>query len=157
MPSTFRIHRLLCMALAAVAGCASAPRPDHSQLVAQVTAAEVAFAKTMADRDHAGFLAFVAEDAVFIGGNKPTRGRAAVGEAWKRLYAAPVAPFSWKPELVEVNGAGTLALSTGPVSTPDGKVISHYYSTWRRDADGRWRVVFDNGYDVCDCATKGGQ
>ena len=51
-----------------------------------------------------------------------------------------------------MNGAGTLALSTGPVSAPDGKVISHYYSTWRRDADGHWRVVFDNGYDACDCS-----
>jgi len=144
----------LSVSLAAVlGGCASA-RPDREQLVGQVTAAEIAFAKTMADRDHAAFLAFVAEDAVFVGGRNPLRGRAAVGEGWKRLYAEPNAPFSWKPEVVEVSGSGKLALSTGPVSTPDGKIVSHYYSTWRLEPDGQWRVVFDNGYDACGCAQQ---
>jgi ketosteroid isomerase-like protein len=143
--------RALGMVLVALCACASVARqPDHAQLVAEVTAAENTFARTMADRDHAGFLSFVAEDAVFLGA-RPLRGRAAVGEAWKPLFAGPAAPFSWKPELVDVNDAGTLALSTGPVSAPDGRVTSHYYSVWRRDADGRWRVVFDNGYDACDC------
>jgi ketosteroid isomerase-like protein len=145
-----------CAVLAAtLGGCTDMPiKPNHEQLVAQVTAAEIAFAKTMADRDHDAFLSFVAQDAVFLGGASPLRGRAAVGEGWKRFYTGPNPPFSWKPELVEVNGAGTLALSTGPVATPDGRVVSRYYSTWRRDADGRWRVAFDNGYDVCDCARK---
>ncbi len=108
----------------------------------------------MADRDYTGFLTYVAEDAVFISRTRPLHGRAAIGEGWKGLYANPEVPFSWKPELVEVNGEGTLALSTGPVTSAEGKVVSHYYSTWRRDTDGHWRVVFDNGYDVCDCAKK---
>jgi uncharacterized protein (TIGR02246 family) len=143
------------MALAAMAGCAPGARqPDHDQLVAQVTAAEIAFAKTMADRDHAAFLTFVAEDAVFLGGAKPLRGRDAVGAGWKRYYTEPSAPFSWKPETVEVTGSGTLAQSTGPVFAPDGKLVAHYYSTWRLDKDGRWRVVLDNGYDACDCAKQ---
>ncbi len=34
---------------------------------------------------------------------------------------------------------------------PDGKQIAHFASTWRRTATGRWEVVFDNGYPVCDC------
>lgn len=147
----------LSLSLAAVlSGCAStAPRVDREQLVAQVTAAEIAFAKTMADRDHAAFLAFVAEDAVFLNGDRDSlHGRAAVGEGWKRLYEGASAPFSWKPEYVEVSGSGTLALSTGPVSAPDGRIVSHYYSTWRLDPDGHWRVVFDNGYDACACAQK---
>ena len=68
----------LCALLATLAGCASTRgHPDHQQLVAQVTATEVAFAKTMADRDFAAFLTFIAEDAVFLGGATPTRGRTA--------------------------------------------------------------------------------
>jgi ketosteroid isomerase-like protein len=142
-----KLRLLLCGLLAATGGCASvASHPDHDQLVAQVTAAEIAFAKTMADRDYTAFLTFIAKDAVFLGGVTPRRGRNAVGEAWKHNYTAPNAPFSWKPELVDVNGAGTLALSTGPVAAPDGKIVGHYYSTWRLDPDGHWRVVFDNGY-----------
>lgn len=146
----------LCLVLtAALGGCTTTTsNPDREQLVAQVRAAEIAFAKTMADRDRAAFLTFVAEDAVFLGGSSPLRGRAAVGEGWKRFYSEPKPPFSWKPELVEVIGSGKLALSTGPVSDPDGKVVARYYSTWRLDPDGHWRVVLDNGYDVCDCSKK---
>ncbi len=145
----------LCLLLAVLGGCASTARqPDREQLVAQVTAAETAFAKTMADRDHAAFLTFVAEDAVFLGGSDPLRGKAAVGDGWKRFYTQPAPPFSWKPELVEVIGSGKLALSTGPVFDPAGKLVSRYYSTWRLEPDGRWRVVLDNGYDVCDCTKK---
>ena len=145
---------LLTCAMLTAGGCAPAPSTSHEHLVVEVTAAETAFAKTMADRNYAGFLSFVADDAVFISRTHPLHGRSAIGEGWKGLYENPDAPFSWKPELVEVNGAGNLALSTGPVSAPDGRVLSHYYSTWRRDPDGHWRVVFDNGYDECDCAGK---
>lgn len=146
---------LLAIPLAALAGCAMVPGvPDRGTWVEDVTATEIAFAKTMTDRDHAAFLDFVAEDAIFLNGGKPLRGKAAIGEFWKRFYASESPPFTWKPDLVEVLDSGKLAQSVGPVSTADGKVVSRFYSTWRRDADGRWRVVFDDGYDVCDCATK---
>jgi ketosteroid isomerase-like protein len=117
-------------------------------------AAEIAFAKTMADRDYLAFLRFVAEDAVFLNGDKPLRGKAAIAEYWKRFYSDSRAPFSWKPELVEVIGSGGLAQSTGPVSSADGKVFASFYSTWRLESDGNWRVVLDNGYDVCNCPAK---
>ena len=140
---------------ALAAGCAvTAPTRSREELVRQVTEAETAFAKTMADRDHAAFMRLVADDAVFLNGGKPLRGKAAIGEYWKRFYSGPTAPFSWKPELVEVVGSGNLAQSIGPVAAPNGKVIARFYSTWRLEPDGSWRVVFDDGYDVCDCPAK---
>ena len=120
----------------------------------QVMATEVAFAKTMADRDFVAFMRFVADDAVFLNGGRPLRGKAAIGDHWKRFYSGSTAPFSWKPDLVEVVGSGTLAQSIGPVSTANGKVIARFYSTWRLEPDGDWRVVLDNGYDACDCPAK---
>ncbi len=126
----------------------------REQLVREVTAAEIAFATTMARRDFDGFLRFVADDAVFLNDGKPLRGKAAIGEHWKRFYAGPTAPFAWKPERVEVTGSGTLAQTTGPVSLPDGKVVARFYSTWRLEGDGSWKVVLDDGYDVCDCGAK---
>ena len=58
---------LLCAVLISLVACAaSVDRSDTAQLQAQVTAAELAFAKTMADRDHAAFASFIAEEAVFI-------------------------------------------------------------------------------------------
>jgi ketosteroid isomerase-like protein len=104
----------------------------------------------MADRDHAAFAAFVAEEAVFAG-RDVLRGRAAVAEGWKVHFQGEKAPFSWTPERVEVIASGTLALSTGPVFDPEGKRVGTFNSTWRLDKDGEWRVVLDNGCPPCAC------
>ena len=116
----------------------------NAQLVEQVRAAETAFAETMARRDLAAFATFVGEDAVFIG-RTALRGRDAVREGWKQFYDGAMAPFSWKPETVEVLANGSLALSSGPVFDPSGARTGTFTSTWRRDTDGKWRVVFDKG------------
>ena len=73
----------------------------------------------------------------------------AVAQAWKPLYQGKDAPFSWRPEKVEVLDSGTLALSSGPVFDPSGKNTGTFTSIWRREADGKWRIVFDKGCDVC--------
>jgi ketosteroid isomerase-like protein len=145
----FRIHAGLAAALA----CAPAPlaRGEAPEtLAAKVRAREAAFAKTMADRDLAAFSAFVAKDAVFLG-KTALRGRAAVVEGWKAYFEGPTAPFSWQPERVEVIDAGTLALSTGPVSDPQGQRVGTFNSTWRLDEDGEWRVLLDAGCPPCRC------
>jgi ketosteroid isomerase-like protein len=136
------------------AGCAlRPPHVSNDGAVRAVTDAELAFARTMADRDHRAFLEFVAAEAVFLNGGRPLVGRDAVGRHWERFYAGPTAPFSWRPDLVVVLVSGTLAQSVGPVSNPAGKVVARFYSTWRLEDDGRWRVVFDDGYDVCEPRT----
>jgi ketosteroid isomerase-like protein len=140
-----------CIAL--LAGCASpVPRPGVSELERQVADTERAFARTMADRDHAAFTSFLAEETVFFTGPQPLRGKAQVAAAWKRFYDKPEAPFSWAPEQVVVLESGTLALSTGPVHDPRGKLVATYTSIWRLEAPGVWRIVFDKGNDACDCA-----
>lgn len=121
----------------------------NATLAGQVRAAEIAFAKTMADRDLEAFARHVAEEAVFFG-QSVLRGRAAVVAGWAALFEGLQAPFSWKPEQVEVIDSGTLALSTGPVFDPKGNRIGTFISTWRRDADGVWRVIFDKGCPPCE-------
>jgi len=139
-----------CVAL--VAGCAvSPPRTNAADLQRQVADTERAFAKTMADRDHAAFATFLSTEAVFFTGPKPLHGKQQVADAWKRLYEKPEAPFSWAPETVEVLESGTLALSSGPVWDPKGKQFATFTSIWRMEAPGVWRIVFDKGNDVCDC------
>lgn len=151
----------LCIAAAAtLVGCAApssgaAPAiptlsaEQRAQRVAEVRAAETAFAQTMAQRDFNAFSALIAEDAVFINGGQPLRGKVAIGGFWKRFFEKPAAPFAWTPEIVEVNASGDLGYTEGPVSSPDGKTFAKFYSVWRRSADGRWLVVFDNGTNVC--------
>jgi len=61
------------------------------------------------------------------------------------FFAGPDAPFSWRPELVEVLDSGTLALTSGPVRDPTGRRTGTFNSIWRREPNDQWRVVFDKG------------
>lgn len=143
----------IAASFALLAGCAAtAPRPSNAVLQQQVADAERAFAKTMADRDHDAFTTFLSDETVFFTGPKPVRGKAQVAAEWKRFFERPAAPFSWRPEQVEVLESGTLAISTGPVFDPQGKPVATFTSIWRLEAPGTWRIVFDKGSDACDCA-----
>jgi len=137
---------LLALALVTVARAET-----REQLTQQVRDAENAFAATMAARDHKAFATFIADDAIFFGGDTPARGKAAVVESWKGLYEKPNAPFSWRSESVEVLDSGKLAHSSGPVLNAKGERVATFNSIWRRERDGSWKVVFDKGCDACRC------
>jgi ketosteroid isomerase-like protein len=142
-------------ALALMAGCTSmAPKPNLAELQKQVADTERGFAKTMADRNFAAFQSYLADEAIFFTRTSALRGKQAVADFWKRFYEQPSAPFSWEPQQVEVLDSGTLALSYGPVRDPGGKHFANFQSIWRLESPGVWRVVFDRGERVCDCAPK---
>ena len=111
----------------------------------EVFAAERAFAKTMADRDLEAFGRHLSDEAIFFGSKDVHRGRSEVIAAWSAFFEGEQAPFSWEPDRVEVLSSGDLALSTGLVRDPAGKVVARFNSVWRREAPGSWRVVFDKG------------
>ncbi|RJG21099.1 nuclear transport factor 2 family protein [Massilia cavernae] len=124
----------------------------NAELKQQVADTERAFAATMKARDHAGFVSFLADEAIFFSGpGRPLHGKDAVAKEWKRFYERAEAPFSWEPDEVEVVESGTLAYSTGPVYDPRGKLISRFSSIWRQESPGEWKIVFDRGSEVCDC------
>ena len=143
----------LGLALLLVSAPATAKKTNQ-ELADEVRAAETAFAKTMADRDLKAFATYVSPETIFFGGKGPIRGRDKVVEVWTRFYEGPTAPFSWAPETVEVLDSGTLALSSGPVRDPDGKLTNTFSSIWRLEKDGKWRVIFDKGCPVCEPETK---
>ena len=118
----------------------------------EVRAAETAFAKSMADRNHAAFTASLADDAVFWGGKGVNRGKAAVAADWKRFFDGAAAPFSWAPAEVEVLPSGNLGFTSGPVFDPNGNRIGTFNSVWQRQSDGSWKIVFDKGCPPCDCS-----
>jgi glyoxylase-like metal-dependent hydrolase (beta-lactamase superfamily II)/ketosteroid isomerase-like protein len=138
---------------AAAVKSSTVPAPSPAPSAAdEVRATETAFAKTMAARDHAAFTAMLADETIFFGSTRVLRGKAAVWEGWARFFEGPNAPFSWAPERVEVLDSGRLALSTGPVFDPSGQRTGTFNSIWRREDDGRWRIVFDNGCPPCAAA-----
>ena len=111
-----------------------------------------AFARTMAERNHAQFASFISDEAVFFGGAQALRGKAVVVLALARYFVAPTAPFSRECDEVEVLASATLALSSGPVRDPAGKLIARFMSIWRYEAPETWRIVFDRGESACDGA-----
>lgn len=146
------VHAILAL-LILLAGCAAPPpRASTEDLQQQVAATERGFAKSMADRNHAAFVSYLSDEAIFFTGPTPLRGKQAVAAAWKRFYEKPEAPFSWEPEKVQVLDSGTLAISSGPVRDPAGKHFATFSSIWRLEAPGVWRIIFDKGETVCDCA-----
>jgi ketosteroid isomerase-like protein len=53
---------------------------------------------------------------------------------------------------VEVLESGTVAMSSGPVRDPAGTRVGTFNSVWRREPDGNWKIMVDNGCPACNCA-----
>jgi ketosteroid isomerase-like protein len=130
--------------------CASSQaRVEPSAAADEVRLTELAFAKSMADRDFPSFENRLSRDAVFFGDDRVQRGRDDVAIAWKPYFSGSRAPFSWAPDHVEILPSGGLALSTGAVKVGD-RVVARFNSIWRREAPHTWRIVFDKGEPVCE-------
>jgi ketosteroid isomerase-like protein len=139
---------VLCASLAG--HCIEIRAQASASVKDQVIATERAFAKTMADRNQPQFSRFISAEAVFFSGETPLRGKSKIVDGWLKYFKTPQAPFSWAPAKVEVLESGTLALSTGPVTDPSGKLIGTFTSIWRLESPNTWRIVFDKGNDVCN-------
>jgi len=145
-------HRLNVpsVVLGAVLAGVCVPAQSRESARDQVMATERAFARSMADRDQAAFARFISAEAVFFSGDNARRGKSRIVDAWLKFFKEPQAPFSWEPATVEVLDSGKLALSSGPVRDPAGKLIGTFSSIWRLEAPNTWRIVFDKGNDVCN-------
>ena len=138
------------LALLPAARAALAVEDPHPQLSAALMASERAFARSMADRDVGAFAGFIADDALFFDGQgAPLRGKEAVVAAWRRFFGPGPAPFAWTPDEAVVAPGGALGVTSGPVTAPDGRLLARFQTVWRREPDGRWRVIIDKGSEVC--------
>jgi proline iminopeptidase len=111
--------------------------------VDEVRRAETAFAKAFADRDQERFFKFVLDDATFLPPLNTLAGKEQVVSRWSRFFQAKEAPFSWLPERVVTNAAGTVGLSSGPVFDAKGEHTGNFSSVWLKQPDGSWKVLFD--------------
>ncbi len=127
--------------------------PSNEELRQQVICAETGFSQSVERKDKAAFIAYIDPDARFVGG-KVSRGPDEIAEAWSGQFENADRSMRWRPKVVEVTVDGNLAISRGPYRNrrtgDDGEIIEtwgSFVSTWRRNADGDWKVVFDTeGY-----------
>lgn len=135
-----------------LAGAAIATAPEAAKQ--EVVCAETGFSRAAEAKDKEAFLSFVDPDARFIGVDI-ARGRAEIGEAWSGFLSENGPTIRWRPAFTEVSADGKLALSRGPYRSTrvdeNGEVHyswGHFISTWRRNEDGVWQVMFDSGGDA---------
>ena len=150
MELPMRTARMAFLVIVLLLASKSAWCETHADLVEQVRVSETAFAKSMADRNLEVFSTFLADEALFFNDASVLRGKDAIIAGWSPYFDGDAAPFSWSSETIEVLDSGTLAHSSGPVFSPDGKQVGIFNSVWRRKADGQWKVVFDKGCQACD-------
>jgi len=134
-------------------GARTMQAPVDAQALQRMVATERAFAaatEQIGVRD--GFLSFFAEDAVSIQ-RQPTF---AVVPARAALTAQPLAKLPlantlvWEPYTGHVSSDGTIGWLTGgfvSMNQAQHVVVAQgaYFSVWKRQADGTWRVWLDEG------------
>ena len=115
----------------------AAPPPVTPALVAQ---AERDFAADgLALGVKQSFLKHMAEDAVVFQ-PEPRNAREAIS-------AQPDAPgprLEWWPTWAGIARSGDLGFTTGPYAV-NGVRRGHYFTVWKRQADGGWKWVYDGG------------
>ncbi len=141
-PATFGA---LILAIGPLILACGSERADTEAAFNSLVSAERAFARSAAElgaRD--AFLAYLAEDAILF------RPRAINGKQF--LATQPAAPglLAWEPVFADVSLAGDLGFTTGPWSfAPDPAqepaAYGQYFTVWKMQPDGAWKVAIDHG------------
>jgi ketosteroid isomerase-like protein len=136
------IHGLVLLA-ACLAALEVAAEPET---IDRVIAVDAEFASLALERgQQVAFQEYLAADGIVF---RPT---AVTGRDWLATHEQASGRLEWTPVAGATACNGQLAVTTGPwsYSNPDSSDVAagHYLSVWRRDADGRWRILLDHGID----------
>ncbi len=121
-----------------------------------VVEAERSFAKTSVEKGiRDSFIEFFAEDGINFQPH-PTKTREAFSK--RPANRSPVI-LNWHPITADVSRAGDLGYTTGPYTLTDtqsNKPVQqgYYFSLWKKQADGSWKVVLDCGIETNKPATE---
>ena len=126
--------------------------PSHPPAFEEMAEAERAFVRRAQEVSvHQAFMEFFADDVVGFQSGVPA--------SWQAdMRKRPVQPrdpnllFWWEPRYGDIAASGDLGWLTGPVRSgrkDEPAKIRHgnYASIWKRQADGRFKVVIDIGLD----------
>lgn len=143
----------ICAALSVLLVLTLVAVPQDNKLppaLASLVAAERAFAHTSVEKGiRESFLEFFAEEGINFQPH-PTKTRAAYLSRPAPATRPPVV-LNWEPIWADVAQSGELGYTTGPYSltdnSPEKRPTRHgyYFSVWKKQADGNWKVVLDLG------------
>jgi ketosteroid isomerase-like protein len=140
------------LAFALLLPLALAAAPDKEKLKKEVAAMEDAFCAMAAEKGLlAAFTHFAAPDVAFIDTDpRKFRGLDAVRE--RMGPDQPGVKLTWSAYFTDVSADGTLGYNYGRYESrrpgPDGSEVVRggwFLTIWKRQPDGTWRYVMDNG------------
>jgi len=146
---------LAVLLLLALLSAAASQQPKMSPALASLVAAERAFARTSVEKGvRESFLAFFADDGInFQPG--PVKTRAAILKRPAPATRPPIV-LNWEPAYADISSAGDLGYTTGPYvltdksPQPNPPHYGFYFSIWKKQLDGSWKVALDLGIDTPD-------
>ena len=146
---------LLLLVVVAAGICQQKQSPELASLVA----AERAFARTSVEKGiRESFIEFFADDGIGFDPH-PVK----MKEAYLKRPAPATRPpvvLDWQPVYADVSRAGDLGYTTGPYTftnnSPEKRSTHYgfYFSIWKKQADGSWKVVVDCGIDTPDHSSQ---
>jgi ketosteroid isomerase-like protein len=129
---------------------AFAQKENVSPALAALVEAERSFARTSVEKGiRDSFYEFFAEDGINFQPH-PTNTRANIRKQ-PAPAARPPITLNWEPAYADISRAGDLGYTTGPFKLtdqgPQQRPPRHgyYFSIWKKQADGSWKVVIDAG------------
>ena len=130
---------------------ARAQQPDLKAAAAAIMAADRAFNQSVAARDRVKFLSFIADNATFVE-TSDMRGHDAILKGWESFFQKDGPTLTWEPTKGEVLVGGDVGYTAGSWvrrgRTPEGTLAEtrgQYLTTWRKQKDGTWKIVYDIG------------
>jgi len=137
---------LLCLLPAASAAADGSAMPPAQRELFEAERAFVRLAAEKGFRD--SFYAYFADDGIAFNPH-PFRVRVTLAN---QPSTPPPMGADWAPVYGDVSAAGDLGWSSGPLvfAGKDGRPDRHgmFFSVWKRQADGRFKVVLDIGSDT---------
>lgn len=141
---------LLLLALLAFSTVALSQKENSSGALDSLVEAERSFARTSVEKGiRDSFYEFFAEDGINFQPH-PTNTREAIRKRPAPALRPPIT-LNWEPVYGDVSRAGDLGYTTGPYwltdQGPEHGPTRHgyYFSVWKKQADGTWKVALDLG------------
>jgi ketosteroid isomerase-like protein len=147
----FKIGAIVALAIAVASAVLHAQKIDTKAAAAAIMQADRDFNQSVASRDKKTFLSLISETAVFVG-DGPMRGHDEILKGWSPFFDPNGPTLTWEPTSAEVLVGGDVGITIGSwtrrTKAADGKTSEgrgQYVTTWQKQKDGAWKVVYDIG------------
>jgi ketosteroid isomerase-like protein len=128
----------------------AAPPVDPQALTSAVKAADTAWSAAAAKQNLEGVLAYYADGAAVMPPNQELMStKADIRKLWEGMLVKGT-DLSWTPGSVDLSASGDVAvvegyylMTTRPAKGKPAMDRGKYLETWRKQADGSWKVTAD--------------